>query len=330
MKSLRKVATIALVIALLVVSAAPAFAATSSTPLKSIALSKTSGTINKGDTITLKVTYNPANTTDSKAVTWTSSNAKVAYVSGGRVKGMAPGTATITAKCGNKTATFKVTVKAPITSVSMNVSKKTITAGEGFGITVSYAPANTTDSKTITWTSSNNKVATVKNGYVTGLNAGTATITAKMGTKTATCTVTVKALTLSVADCYTQLNNYRTKAGAKKLTKDTALENIAKQRAKEIVSKFEHKTYYTYNKSTKKFVKGSTLRSATDLIKDVKGNVYRGENIAKGQRSCAEVSKAWYNSEGHRKNMLNKNFTKVGIAVYVHNGTPYWVQIFSS
>ena len=151
-----------------------------------------------------------------------------------------------------------------------------------------------------------------------------------MGNKTATCTVTVKALSISVADCYTYLNSYRTKAGLKKLTKDAALESVAKTRAKEIVSKFDHNTYYSYNKSTKKFVKGSKLRSATDLIKDVKGNVYRGENIAKGQRTCKEVSKAWYNSAGHRANMLNKNFTRVGIAVYVHNGTPYWVQIFSS
>jgi len=331
MKGLRKVATMMLIIALLVVSAAPAFAATAVKPLKSISLNSAAGTVNKGTTVTLKVTYSPADTTDSKAITWTSSNTKVATVAAGRVTAKAAGTAVITATTKNgKKATYKVTVKSPITSVSVNVTAKTITAGDGFGITVSYAPANTTDSKTVTWTSSNTKVATVKNGYVTGLNAGTAVITAKMGTKVATCKVTVTARTVKIADCYTLLNTYRKNAKLNALTKDAALENIAKVRAQEIRTLFEHQTAYTYNKTSKKFVKGTALRPATKLIKDVKGNVYCGENIAKGQKTPAEVTKAWYNSTGHRANMLNKNFTKVGIAAFIYNGTVYWVQIFSS
>ena len=330
MKSIRRITTIMLVIALLVVSAAPTFAA-SAKPLKSINLSKTSGTLNKGTSITLKVTYSPADTTDSKAIVWTSSNTKVASVSGGRVTAKAPGTATITAtsKTGKK-ATYKVTVKSPITKVSLNITGKTITAGDGFGITVSYAPATTTDSKTVTWTSSNTKVATVKNGYITGLNAGTAVITAKMGTKTATCKVTVKARTIKIADAYTQLNNYRKKANLKALKKDANLEKVAKTRAAEIKSLFEHQTKYTFNSKTKKFVKGSAVRQATKLIKDVMGNVWCGENIAKGQKTPAEVTKAWYNSTGHRANMLSKNYTRVGIAAVVIDGTVYWVQAFSS
>ena len=62
----------------------------------------------------------------------------------------------------------------------------------------------------------------------------------------------------------------------------------------------------------------------------ISGNLYKGENIAKGQRNCAAVMKAWYNSAGHKANMLKVNYTKVGIAGYEYNGTIYWVQLFSS
>ena len=62
----------------------------------------------------------------------------------------------------------------------------------------------------------------------------------------------------------------------------------------------------------------------------IKGNKAKGENIAMGQKTCAQVSKAWYNSKGHRANMLRKNFKKVGIACYEYNGVTYWAQVFSS
>lgn len=58
------------------------------------------------------------------------------------------------------------------------------------------------------------------------------------------------------------------------------------------------------------------------------GITYRsaGENIAKGQNSAAEVMKAWMNSEGHKANILSKNFTHIGVG-YVKDGN-YWTQMF--
>lgn len=79
-------------------------------PLKGISLSKTSLSLFKGDSANLTVTYNPSNTTDSKTVTWTSSDTKVATVSNGKITAMGEGSATITAKVGSFTATCKVTV----------------------------------------------------------------------------------------------------------------------------------------------------------------------------------------------------------------------------
>ena len=67
----------------------------------------------------------------------------------------------------------------------------------------------------------------------------------------------------------------------------------------------------------------------------IKGNKAKGENIAMGQKTCEQVTKAWYNSKGHRDNMLSgnkasKKFTKVGIACYEYNGVTYWAQVFSN
>ena len=69
--------------------------------------------------------------------------------------------------------------------------------------------------------------------------------------------------------------------------------------------------------------------SPFDMLK--KFNIsYRtaGENIAKGQRTARDVVNAWMNSEGHRRNILNSNFTKIGVGYSVGGGSTYWTQIF--
>lgn len=54
-----------------------------------------------------------------------------------------------------------------------------------------------------------------------------------------------------------------------------------------------------------------------------------GENIAAGQKTAQDVMKDWMNSSGHRANILNKNYTELGVG-YVEGGTyqTYWVQLF--
>ena len=70
-----------------------------------------------------------------------------------------------------------------------------------------------------------------------------------------------------------------------------------------------------------------TYGSPFDMMKKF-GITYRsaGENIAMGQRTPEEVVKAWMNSEGHRKNILNSSFTHIGVG-HVASGN-YWTQMF--
>ena len=162
-------------------------------PAGSIALDRNTLDIQIGSSDTLTVTFSPESTTD-KTLTWKSSDSNVATVDNGTVKALKVGTTTITATSANgKEASCIVTVKPiPATSISLNKTSTELIVGASETLTVSFNPAETTD-KTISWESSNDKVATVENGKITAISGGEATITAatENGLK-ATCTVTVK------------------------------------------------------------------------------------------------------------------------------------------
>ena len=85
-----------------------------------------------------------------------------------------------------------------VTGITLNQTSATIGIGETLTLTYTITPENATN-KTVTWTSSDETVATVENGVIKAIKAGEATITAKAGDKTSTCAVTVNALTLDLS-----------------------------------------------------------------------------------------------------------------------------------
>ncbi len=170
-----------------------------------VSVSPATVTVKQAETAQVTATVTPSNAT-YKTVTWTSSNDAVATVSGGTIKGVSVGTATITAKThSGKTATVnvKVTKNDSIvdpTGISISPSTLTITAGETGSLTATVTPSNATD-KSVTWKSSDESVATVKNGTVTALKAGSATITATTSNgKTATASITVEGKSIKYID----------------------------------------------------------------------------------------------------------------------------------
>lgn len=166
-------------------------------PLQSISISGTASTIKKGTTATLTVTYDPADTTDSKDVTWQSSDPDKATVrktstSTAVVEAIADGNVTITATAGGKSDTYAITVKeVKLTGIAIKNST-TIHKGEAEVLDVTYLPEDTTDDKTVTWSTSDAKVATVDgSGKVTAIAAGNANITAEVGSFQSVCAVRV-------------------------------------------------------------------------------------------------------------------------------------------
>ncbi len=109
------------------------------------------------------------------------------------------------------------------------------------------------------------------------------------------------------------VNQYRTSAGLGSLSMDGELANMAMVKAKDM-----HDNHYFSHNSP-------TYGSPFDMMRQF-GITYRtaGENIASGQSSPTQVMNDWMNSPGHRANILNNSFSKIGVAYY--NGE--WVQEF--
>lgn len=111
------------------------------------------------------------------------------------------------------------------------------------------------------------------------------------------------------------VNKERSSRGFPTLTMDWQLSRVARYKSQDM----HDKGYFSHT--------SPTYGSPFDMISDF-GINYRsaGENIAKGQRTPQEVVNAWMNSSGHRANILNSSFTKIGVG-YVANGN-YWTQMF--
>ncbi len=164
------------------------------TPVKNITINKENVTLKPKEAVTLTAKIEPSTATNKKVI-WNSKDQKVATVTqSGKVTAKAVGTTTITATTedGGFTATCKVTVKIPVTKVTLNKTKLTLGAKEKFTLKATIAPKNATN-KTVKWISSKKSVATVSSkGVVTAKKTGKVTITAKADGKTKKCTITVK------------------------------------------------------------------------------------------------------------------------------------------
>lgn len=117
----------------------------------------------------------------------------------------------------------------------------------------------------------------------------------------------------------TLVNAERAKNGLKALTLDTGLNSVAQKHSEDMAKN----NYFSHTSLSGK--------SPFDRIKGA-GISYKtaGENIAAGQTTAAQVVNSWMNSEGHRKNILNASFTKMGLGFAKANSgyKTYWTQLF--
>ena len=171
----------------------------------SVTLNKTSLTLVKGTSETLVATVKEDDA-DDKTLTWTSSDEAVAMVSqSGYVLAVSTGTCDISATAGGKSAVCNVNVIIPVTSISLDQTEMSLYPGEAKQLTATVLPSDATD-KTVTWTSSDESVATVSNsGIVTGIANGSCTITAKAGDYSDYCSVGIGGIPLN-SDYFPDLN----------------------------------------------------------------------------------------------------------------------------
>ncbi len=111
------------------------------------------------------------------------------------------------------------------------------------------------------------------------------------------------------------VNVERSKQGLSPLKTDWELARVAKYKSQDM----HDRKYFSHT--------SPTYGSPFEMMKNF-GISYKaaGENIAKGQKSAAQVVQAWMNSEGHRANIMSTKYTHIGVG-YVADGH-YWTQMF--
>lgn len=317
------------------------------------------GNVTNVQTKTIRLNYSWINMTEGysmklkvrgtkKKVKWSSSNKKVVTVNKkGKVSGKKAGKATITAKVGKKKLKCRVTVtKIPkkkettvsYTDVTFNVAEVHINLydvtyskngysklSESENATFELELLNNT--KSIKWTSSDEKVATVKSGMVTAQSKGNCTIIAEAGGKKYVCPVTVTNYS-DVETVYNQRNIYimlslinkdRVKVKVAPLLLKSEITKVADLRAEEAAKLFSHTR-----------PDGSSYKTAYDSMGLKVGRAI-GENLSynldsvKNRKKIVNAAyKNLYASAGHRQNMLNKDFTYIGISSYTKEYKNEW------
>lgn len=297
-----------------------------------ISLNESQKTIKKGATFSLKSLITPK--VAGKYVKYQSSNTSIAKVTqAGKVKGVGYGDVVITASYGDDIAVCNVTVTGPLKKVTLNAKTANCQVGQTVELRIASVDPSNADISSVSWSSNKPAVASVSNGIVTAVGVGKATITCKIGSKSVTCTVDVSAPagSSSGGDLSDQIdsnassassmeaqilklvNQERQKAGLKKLSYYSPLEGYARTRSQEIVKSFAH-----------------TRPNGSSCFSVIKyGYTWGGENIAMGFEAPEDVMNGWMNSPGHRANILNANFTEMGVGIYRGNNCLYWVQLFT-
>src|SRR5216117_2448837 len=167
-------------------------------PVATVTLTPGSATVNEGQTLQLTATLKDANGNilTGRSITWSSSNSSAATVNAtGLVTGVVAGSATITARSEGQSGTSAITVvHMPVASVTVTPASGTVSAGSSLSLTATPKDANGNPlvGRTVTWQSSNTSAATVNgSGLVSGVAAGSATITATSEGQSGTSAITV-------------------------------------------------------------------------------------------------------------------------------------------
>lgn len=203
-----------------------------------------------------------------------------------------------------KSGTYKISINAKDNSNNETISNATLTIKNKITSNKSSNNSNKKSNKSATTTKKTNNTSNSKYKTTYELQ-GLATKEVKNNKKIAD-------------EVIKYTNSYRKEVNAKELKYDEKLSIVATIRVIEIAyyDKFDH-------------VRPNGL-TFSSVIRDLNINYgYCGENIAYGYLDSEEVSVAWKESKGHYKNMVNTQYTKIGVGYYEYNNTIYWAQIFT-
>lgn len=191
---------------------------TVATPVESVAFAQAEIIVPVGGTVPAQAEVLPSDATHKELTYIVSDEAVVGIAEDGTITGLTVGTSTITAQTTNeKEATTTVTVQTPVESIAVSEQGVSVAMDEITDLTVLYTPEDAEYGKSLTWATSDGNIAIVdENGKVTGVNIGTATITATTETgltATTEVSVTKKATTTASGSTKTSTTSGNTKSG---------------------------------------------------------------------------------------------------------------------
>ena len=252
-------------------------------------------------------------------IKYTSANERVATVSSeGRITAVGIGNTTITAMVGSITADLKVTVVVPVRSIQVIMERRIYSLGEQAEFRIQLEPENASNAS-VAVSFSGAQVTSIGPNTFTCDEAGEVkiTFTAESGSSTEI-TIVVHDLVVLAEDVFRLTNLERINAGRSALGRLTALSEVAQLRAGEIIIRLDQDH------------RRPDGREFFTILDDYGvERMFEGENLAAGQRSPADVVREWMESPGHRRNIVNEDFTYLGVGVTMdHTGRIYWVQLF--
>ena len=289
--------------------------------VESVTVSPATLPLTEGESGTLTATVSPSNATD-KTITWSSSNAQVATVANGKVTAVKAGTATITATAGGKKGTCTVTVSVAtvaVTNISLDITEKELLVGETQQLTATVEPADATD-PTVTWSTSDDKVATVARGLVTAVSEGTATITATAGGKNATCAITVLSTTPEAIDLGLSVKWADRNLGA---TDPTGAGGFYSWGETETKTNYAREYYKWYGNGTFPY-EGNRLKAQDDAAAVNLGDKWRMPLVGEWEELINKCTLAW-NAEKKVLEVTGPNGNKIVLpSPGFHHDTGYY------
>ena len=217
-----------------------------------------------------------------------------------------------------------VSIIEPVTNISMstNRSNSLYKVGDIGLVSVVVFPSNATD-KNYNLSTSDQSILTIsQNGQFTAKSQGSVTVTA-ISTNGVKREILIEVLDMNIlaSDVLTLVNNERSKNSVALLSANNTLLNAsAVKRAEEIMTNFSHIRPDGRGQSTVYEDNGGTFIGHYSET---------GENIAAGHKSPTEVVAAWMSSRKNKANILDSNYTSIGVSVNMDDsGRLFWVQSF--
>jgi uncharacterized protein YkwD len=285
--------------------------------VETILLGEDEITMSPGESMTLTLSFSPADAEDYE-IRYSSSDDRIAAVSDdGTITAVGTGTATIRISVNGAEVELTIIVIESVRNISVSTDRRTFKVGDQGRFTVRILPETASDA-TYTVSIRGNSIVHTEGNTFSCIASGDATITVTAANGvTGTHTITVVDLAELAEEVFRLTNHERDRAGLPLFRSNAPLTLAAEVRANEIIRHFSH-----------------TRPDGRDCFTafDESDVDYRtaGENLAAGQRTPADAVRGWMNSPGHRENIMNRSFGQLGIGVAMDNtGRLYWTQTFT-